>query len=163
MVSKKNDIQISTLLGSKAVIEGGFTAEGSVRIDGVVNGNVTVTENLIIGATGIITGDIAAKAIVIGGEVIGDVEAPEKAELTATAKVLGDITTNVIVIDENAVFQGKCNMNQAVPDKKRKSKALRAGKKTAKAAIVEALKEVEEASRDTDIHGAEQVVEDISL
>ena len=83
----------------------------------------------------------------IGGEVTGNITAPEKAELTASAKVLGDIATKVIVIDEHAIFQGKIDMNQTVPDKKGKAKAAkatRAGRKSAKAAIAEALKEVEE-------------------
>ena len=77
----------------------------------------------------------------------GNITAPEKAELTASAKVLGDIATKVIVIDEHAVFQGKIDMNQTVPDRKgkaRTAKAVRAGRKSAKAAIAEALKEVEE-------------------
>ena len=94
-----------------------------------------------------VTGDVQASSVLIGGEVTGNINAPEKAELTASAKVLGDIATNVIVIDEHAVFQGKIDMNQAVPDKKgkaRTAKAVRAGRKSAKAALAEALKEVEE-------------------
>ena len=61
--------------------------------------------------------------------------------------MLGDITTSVIVIDEHAVFQGKCDMNQDTGAKKSKAgvtKAVRAGRKSAKAALAEALKEVQE-------------------
>lgn len=148
MMGKNNtEVKISTLIGKGCELEGDFSAKGSVRIDGKVDGNVTVTGSLLIGAGGCINGNISAATVLIGGEVVGNVNAPEKAELTATAKVLGDITTKVIVIDENAIFQGKVDMNQAVPDRKTRSnvaKAVRAGKKTAKAAIAEALKEVEE-------------------
>lgn len=148
MMGKKNtEVKISTLIGKGCELAGDFTAKGSVRIDGKVDGNVTVTGSLLVGAGGCINGNVSAVAVLIGGEVVGNVEAPEKAELTATAKVLGDISTKVIVIDENAIFQGKVDMNQAVPDRKSKSaasKAVRAGRKTAKAAIAEALKEVEE-------------------
>ena len=149
MMSKKDsEIQISTLLGKGTVVEGDFSADGSVRIDGTVNGDVSVEKALIVGATGSITGNVAAKTVIIGGEVIGDIDAPEKAELTETAKVIGDIGTSVIVIDEHAVFQGKCDMNQAVPDKRVRAKAVRTGRKTAKAAIAEALKEVEAANEE---------------
>lgn len=143
----EKQVKISTLIGSSAELEGDFTVKGSARIDGKVNGNVSVTETLIVGTSGNINGNVSAKAVVVGGEILGNVEAPEKAELTATARVIGDITTAVIVIDENAVFQGRCDMNQAVPDRKAKSRAVKAsrvGKKSAKAAIEEALKEVEE-------------------
>ena len=147
MSNKEKQVKINTLIGKGSDLTGDFNVQGSARIDGKVNGNVTVTGTLIIGATGSINGDVSAKSIVVGGEVIGDIAAPEKTELTATARVLGDITTKVIVIDENAVFQGKCDMNQTAPEKKSKVKAVkaaRAGRKSAKAAIAEALKEVEE-------------------
>lgn len=150
MGNKEKQVQISTLIGKGSELAGDFSVEGSARIDGKVNGNVTVTGVLIVGSTGSVSGNVAAKAVVIGGEVLGDVNAPEKTELTATAKVLGDITTAVIVIDEKAIFQGKCDMNQVTPDKKAKSraaKAARAGRKSAKAAIAEALKEVEEEAK----------------
>lgn len=147
MGKKDTEVKISTLIGKGCELAGDFNAKGSVRIDGKVDGNVTVTGSLLVGAGGCINGNVTAASVLIGGEVVGNIEAPEKAELTATAKVLGDITTKVIVIDENAVFQGKVDMNQAVPDRKAKSnvaKAVRVGRKTAKAAIAEALKEVEE-------------------
>ena len=148
MMGKKNaEVRISTLIGKGCELAGDFTAQGSARIDGKVDGNVTVTGSLLVGAGGSINGNVTADSVLIGGEVVGSINAPEKAELTATAKVLGDIATKVIVIDEHAVFQGKCDMNQTVPDRKSKSnavKAARTGRKTAKAAIAEALKEVEE-------------------
>lgn len=159
MLSKKDkEIRIGTLLGRGTQLEGDFSAEGSARIDGTIKGNVTVSGSLIIGATGNIEGNVSSKAIVVGGEVLGNIDAPEKAELTATAKVLGDITTNVIVIDEHAVFQGKCDMNQVVPDRRARNKAVRAGKKSAKAAIVEALREVEAANQEAANQDAEQTV-----
>lgn len=158
MLGKKNtEVKISTLLGKDSECVGDFSAKGSVRLDGKITGDVTVTGTLIIGAAGSVSGNITAEAVVIGGEVLGNVTAPEKAELTETAKVLGDIATKVIVIDEHAVFQGKIDMNQEVPGKRNKPniKAVRAGRKTAKAAIVEALKEVEEeAKREETVSGA---------
>lgn len=161
---EEKEVQISTLIGCNSEIQGDFNVQGSARIDGKVNGNVTVTGTLIVGAAGSIDGNVTAQAVMIGGEVLGDIQAPEKAELTATARVLGNITTTVIVIDENAVFQGKCDMNQQEPDKKAKArtaKAVKAGRKSAKAALEEALKEVEEeASREANVQ-TEQSVETI--
>lgn len=148
MIKKRNrDVKINSLLGKESECAGDFTAQGSARLDGRVNGNVTVTGTLILGSTASVSGNIIAEAVVIGGEVQGNITAPEKAELTATAKVLGDIATKVIVIDENAVFQGRVDMNQEVPAKKLAKtvkKTVRTGRKSAKAAIAEALKEVAE-------------------
>ncbi len=135
---------ITTIIGRGAECGGDFSAEGSVRLDGIVNGGMSVTGKLIVGATGAVYGDITAAVAVIGGEVNGNVTAPDRVELTSTARVIGDITTSTIVIDEKAVFQGGCNMNQEASAKRARPgmKAVRSGKKSAKAAITEALKEV---------------------
>lgn len=148
MFGKKAALAMTTIIGKGTCVNGGFSAESSVRIDGTVEGDVTLAGDLIIGATGKVNGDIEAMSAIIGGEVIGNVVAEKKVELTATAKVLGDIYTNGIVIDENAVFQGKCDMNQNKPEKPKKKKAAlktksaTAPKKSAKLALQEALMEV---------------------
>ena len=147
MGKNKGEVTISTIIGRGTELQGDFTAKGSARIDGKVDGNVVVEGMLVVGAGASIAGNVSAKDVLVGGEVNGNINVSGKAELTATARVFGDITTTVIVIDESAVFQGKCDMNQTAPDRKSRAataKAVRAGRKSAKAAIVEALKEVAE-------------------
>lgn len=146
----KKNTTITTIIGKGAECSGDFSAEGSVRVDGTINGDVKVTGTLIVGAAGSISGDVEAQCAVIGGEIIGDLTVTDRTELTSTARLIGNISTVVIVIDENAIFQGSCNMNQEVPGKRPKpsSKAIKAGKRSAKEAIEEALKEVEAANRE---------------
>lgn len=141
MLGKKDaEIKITTLVGSDAELKGDFTSGGSVRIDGKITGNVTVEKTLILGVTGSITGDVKAENVMIGGEILGDVTVTNKTELMETAKVVGDISTNLIVIDENAIFQGGCNMNRDIPDKRKSdAKAVREDRKSADAAMAEAL------------------------
>jgi len=146
MLSKKNsEVKITTLLGAGSEVKGDFNSDGSVRIDGTVNGNVTVAGTLIVGAGGSINGNISANSVMIGGEILGDITTKEKTELTSTAKVFGNILTNVLVIDENAIFQGGCDMGQSASGgtgKLANARAVRAGKRSAKAAIEEALRDV---------------------
>lgn len=161
---KKQEVQITTIIGSGAECSGDFTAEGSIRIDGTVQGNVTISGTLIVGVAGYINGDVNANVVIVGGEINGNVNAPEKTELTSTARMIGNIVTSTIVIDERAVFQGNCNMNQDVSGKRPRpnSRALKASKKTAKAAIEEALKEVEEADRQENDAAVSEQTETIS-
>lgn len=149
-MAKKN-FKITTLLGSGSKLVGDFEVPGTVRIDGEVQGTVTVENTLIVGETAVIRGEVKAATVIIGGQVNGDVIAPEGAELLKGARVIGDITTNKIVIDEEAVFQGRCNMNQEVPEEAKRPKKKPLGKKnsnpvkrSAAAALAEALKEVKE-------------------
>ena len=85
--------------------------------------------------------------VIIGGEVYGNLNVPEKVELTSTARVIGDITTSGLVIDEKAIFQGRCDMNQEAGKKlKQNNKALKADRKASSAVVAEALKQTEGAS-----------------
>ena len=146
MSKKKDTIAITTILGRGTGIQGDFEVNGSARIDGEINGDVKVSGVLILGAEGKVFGNVEAYDAIIGGEVMGNVIAENKTELIKTAKVFGDLTTKILVIDENAVFQGNCNMNQDVVQKKNRPTAriLRTEKKSARAALQEALREVAE-------------------
>lgn len=156
---KKNDgeVRINTLIGEGTELAGDFTVKGSARIDGKVEGNVMVEGTLILGATGEINGDVTAESLLIGGQVVGDIQAAKKTELTKSARVIGDITTTLIVIDEQAIFQGGCNMNQAVPDRRAKAesaKAIKEGRKTARAAMDEALRAADAVEGETGGEGS---------
>lgn len=160
MLGKKNsEVRITTLLGADAEVKGDFNAAGSVRIDGTINGNVTISGTLIVGAGGSINGNISAYSVMVGGEVTGDIMTKEKTELASTARVFGNISTNVIVIDENAIFQGRCDMRQenSTGAKTANARAVRAGKRSARDAIEEALREVKEGELREQTDGAEQI------
>lgn len=153
MLGKKHRAaaKITTLLGNNTEFHGDIVVQGDARIDGNVDGNVQAQGILIIGSTGRISGNITVKTAVIGGEVLGNIIAQERVELTTTAKVLGDISMKTLIVDENAVFQGNCDMNQEVPEKRCEltpAKPTRNGKKSARAALEEALKEVEEENQE---------------
>ena len=143
---KKSVAKIGTIIGKGNVIGGDFSAPNSVRLDGVIEGNVTVGGVLVVGSKGKIVGNVSAAEAIVGGEVYGDIVAPDKIEITETARVIGNIQTKVIVVDEKAVFQGSIDMYQEdVPaPKRRPSKESKAVRKTAKDALKAALKEVDE-------------------
>ncbi len=103
--------QVGTIIGPGAVIDGPLTTKDSTRIDGTIKGNVTVSGALIIGQEGKVVGTISALNVYVAGEVNGNIATSQgKIEISDTGKVIGDITCKGIIIDENAVFQGKCEM-----------------------------------------------------
>ena len=103
--------QVGTIIGPGAVIEGPLTTKDSARIDGTVKGNVTISGALIVGQEAKIVGTVSCLNAYIAGEINGNVSSPQgKVEISDTGKVIGDVTCKGIIIDENAVFQGKCEM-----------------------------------------------------
>jgi cytoskeletal protein CcmA (bactofilin family) len=108
--------ELSTILGRGALIQGDLRVEHSLRVDGKVNGDVTSTDTLIVGAEGEITGQVSAKNLILGGKVFGSLVAPGRTVLESKSEFQGDIKTSKLVIDEGAIFDGKCSMTNGSKD-----------------------------------------------
>lgn len=111
MKKDKRSEAISTFLGPEAAIEGTVAFEGSIRLDGKVNGEIN-SENgtLIVGETAQIEAAIRVDTAVVKGVVSGTVHARDRIELHPPAKVTGDITAPMVAIAAGVVFNGKCSM-----------------------------------------------------
>ena len=96
-MASKNE-GINSTIGQGSVFEGKFYISGSLRIDGKFEGEIKTDEELVVGETGRVKTDIAAKSVVVAGTVIGNIRALEEVRLLETAKVLGDITAPAISI-----------------------------------------------------------------
>jgi cytoskeletal protein CcmA (bactofilin family) len=90
---------------------GNIMASGDIRIDGVLEGNLTTKGKLVVGETGKIKGEIICKNADILGTVIGKVTASDFLVLKSTARITGDASMSRILIEVGAIFIGYCNMN----------------------------------------------------
>ncbi len=77
---------ISTLLGEGCILDGNLRAPSFVRIDGQINGDVFVEDGLILGETGLITGNIVTKEMVVFGTVNGNIQVGSL-EIKATGRI----------------------------------------------------------------------------
>lgn len=92
------------------VIEGEVRSDSNVRIDGKVKGTINVRGRLIVGASGLVEGDVTCQSSDIEGTVHGKIACQDLLSLKATAKLTGDIHTKKLSIEPGAVFTGNCNM-----------------------------------------------------
>ena len=106
-----NQNSISTFIGADTKVEGTLITHSSVRIDGTVVGGVVADGTVVLSQSGEIQGNTIAENIVIAGVVDGNITVKDKTNIEPTGEVYGDINTAKILIDEQSVFQGKCNMN----------------------------------------------------
>ncbi len=111
-----DEVRIGTIIGTNAVVDGNFSSTDAIRIDGVVNGDVTSEAIVVVDVKGTVNGTVTAQSILIAGTINGDSKASGKTEVTGTGKIYGDITTRTLAIDEKAIFVGKCNMNPSAED-----------------------------------------------
>lgn len=101
-----------SIIGADMIVEGSIKAKETIRVEGNVTGNVETEGNLTITATARVKGNIKGSGIVIGGVLEGDLVCGGKTEVISTGKVYGNMHTRSLIVDENAVFQGQCVMNE---------------------------------------------------
>ena len=103
------------LITQGTVFEGKLRTPGKIRIDGRVVGEVIATQDIFVGPSGEVEGNISAKNITIGGKIKGSVLVLERLEFETKAVVRGDIRAAKLVIHEGALFDGKCVIAEAKP------------------------------------------------
>ncbi|MGH7231026.1 MAG: bactofilin family protein [Nitrospiraceae bacterium] len=99
-----------TFLGRGVDFKGVIHFDGTVRIDGKLEGEVHTKGTLIIGEHAVIKGLITAGTVVCGGRIKATITATEKVQLLKPAVIVGDVRTPAIVIEEGAHIHGMCDM-----------------------------------------------------
>jgi cytoskeletal protein CcmA (bactofilin family) len=89
---------------------GNIVTASDIRIDGVLEGNLTTKGKLVVGETGKIKGEIVSKNAEILGTVLGKMTVSDFLVLKSTARITGDATMSRILIEVGAKFIGYCNM-----------------------------------------------------
>jgi len=110
---KGNDLTAFIDEGSE--IEGKYTFNGTVMLNGRFRGEIVSNDTLIVGEKGVVNASIRAGVVLINGEVVGNVMASERVEIRGSARVFGDVEAPVVVIEEGVLFEGHCRMTKARP------------------------------------------------
>ena len=100
----------SAFLGKGSRVTGKLVFEGTVRLEGEVEGEITALDTLTIGESAVVTAQVNGTSIVVHGTVKGDVTARKRLEIHAPGKVFGNINVPSLVIHEGVVFEGHCSM-----------------------------------------------------
>jgi cytoskeletal protein CcmA (bactofilin family) len=99
-----------TFLAKGVHFKGVVNSEGTVRIDGSMEGEVHTTGTLIVGEHAVIQGIVSAAIVMTSGKINGTVTAREKVQILKPGVFIGDIRTPAISIEEGAHFHGMCAM-----------------------------------------------------
>lgn len=107
----KTDVgEAMTLIGEEAHFHGSLVAKGSLRVEGVFEGDITDAASVEIGARGKLIGNVAAESVVVAGELTGNITASRSVELLASGRITGDIRCPRLRIEEGASFDGSSAM-----------------------------------------------------
>ena len=108
---KETEVPSINLLGSGTVVKGEIKLNGDFRIDGMFIGSISCKGKIVVGATGVIEGEIICQNADFSGEIKANVKVSELLTLKESAKFTGDISTNKLAIEPGAKFSGNCVMD----------------------------------------------------
>ena len=116
--NKEKDVnRIETLIGQQCSIIGSLNGNGFIKIDGSIDGNIICEDDIALGETGRIKGDITCNNAYINGIINGNVSCTNTLTIESCGKVQGDISVKKLMISEGGILDGKCTMaNYEQPD-----------------------------------------------
>lgn len=101
---------VISIIGPGMRIVGECTTEGTVRIEGSVEGTVRAGKAVVVGREGVVKGEIYTQDAVIGGTVSGILVAESRLELQETSRLEGDVHARRMRLEEGAVLDGEVHM-----------------------------------------------------
>lgn len=111
-----SDTSAINLIAKGTNISGDIVSSGDLRIDGTVTGTVSTKGKLVVGASGVIDGEISCGNADVSGTINAKIIVAELLTLKSTAKLTGDISTNKLAIEPGANYTGSCSMGGIVKD-----------------------------------------------
>ena len=106
----------SCTIGPNININGRLTGTGDVSVEGSVEGEISLEDNLEVAQDGRVVADVEAQTVTVVGHLEGDVVARDIVHLMAGSTVTGNISSPRINIEEGARFKGNIDMDVDIPD-----------------------------------------------
>ena len=104
-----------SVIHDRLTIRGELDTDGTVRVEGRVEGPSHRAGTLIVGAGGFVVGDVEARDVVVAGQIQGNVHATGRLEIETGAAVLGNISANLMVLREGATIHGQVSIGAVPP------------------------------------------------
>jgi cytoskeletal protein CcmA (bactofilin family) len=104
---------VISIIGPGMTVVGDCQTDGTIRVEGSVEGSVRAGKAVVIGKQGSVKGNIATQDAVVSGRVEGTLVAESRLELQATCHIEGEVHTRRMQLEEGAVLNGTVHMGEA--------------------------------------------------
>ena len=91
--------QDNTVIAKGITFTGTLHGEGSVQVEGRLDGEIDLKGTITIAETGIVKGPVTADVVRVAGEVQGSITARENLCLERTGCIHGDVATASLVVE----------------------------------------------------------------
>lgn len=93
-------------------VEGDCASDGTIRVEGRVQGTVRAAKAVVVGKDGVVDGHVRTQDAVISGRVTGTVTAESRLEVQATAHIDGEVRARRMQLEEGAELNGRITMGE---------------------------------------------------
>src|SRR5689334_25043684 len=111
-----------SVLDAQLTVRGDIETQGTLRVDGRLDGSIRHADIVVIGTGATVNGDISAREVIVGGTVQGNITATTRIELQPSAVVTGDIDAGAIMIHEGCTIQGRLTVTAPPAAKEKPAK-----------------------------------------
>lgn len=101
-----------SIVGQGMTIVGDCQSDGTIRVEGRVEGTIRAGKSVVVGRSGEVVGDVHTQDAIISGRVSGSIVAESRLELQSTCAVEGEIRSRRILLDEGGRFNGNVQMSE---------------------------------------------------
>lgn len=101
---------VVSIVGPGMTITGDCETEGTLRVEGKVEGTIRSGKAVVIGEEGEVVGDIHTQDAVVAGRVEGSIQADSRIELKASARIEGDVRCRRVKLEEGGFVDGRIDM-----------------------------------------------------
>ena len=95
-----------SIIGPEMKVEGDMVTEGTVRVEGRIEGNVDAGKAVVVGR------DVRTQDAVVSGRVLGGLTAASRLEVQATARIDGEVHARRLQLEEGAMLNGTVRMGE---------------------------------------------------
>jgi cytoskeletal protein CcmA (bactofilin family) len=107
---------VISIIGPGMTVIGECQTDGTIRIEGRVEGIVRAGKAVVVGRDGAVDGDVITQDAVISGRVNGTLIAESRLELQATCRIDGEVRARRMQLEEGALLNGRVQMGENFRD-----------------------------------------------
>ena len=105
--------QSINIISEGTFIKGDITANGDIRIDGELNGNINAKGRLVIGPKGKVEGEINCNNIEVSGHLKGKINVSELLTMKSSSRIYGEVVAGKLSVEPGSLFTGSCSMGDS--------------------------------------------------
>jgi cytoskeletal protein CcmA (bactofilin family) len=102
----------ATLLADGCSFQGKAQVAGTLRIEGVAEGEISATDSVVIGKSGKVDADVSTRRAVLNGRFRGKIDAEDCVEMQSGSNVEAEVHAKNMVMEDGVQFEGNCKIGK---------------------------------------------------